>query len=193
VVPPPPAGRPSHLARVGPGAEVECILSRTPERALAARAPLPTTDPGDGRKSGTPLNRHALDVLQYREALEIVARGASSELGGAAVRALTPAVEREAVVAALRPVAEMMSMISGDEGWGLPAIPDLREPLRRLRVEGSVWEAPALHSAGILIVSSRTVRRDLRAHRDRLPLLHAIAETLVDIPRIGRGDQQGDQ
>jgi DNA mismatch repair protein MutS2 len=131
------------------------------------------------------VSAHALAVLEYAGALDLVARNATSDLGAEAVRGLTPDVDPERISTGLRPVAEMMSMVTGDEGWGLPVIPDLREPLRRLRVEGSVWEAPALHSAGVLIVSSRTVRRDLRAHRERLPLLHAIAETLVDIPRIG--------
>jgi DNA mismatch repair protein MutS2 len=131
------------------------------------------------------VSAHALAVLEYAGALDLVARNATSDLGAEAVRGLTPDVDPDRISTGLRPVAEMMSMVTGDEGWGLPVIPDLREPLRRLRVEGSVWEAPALHSAGVLIVSSRTVRRDLRAHRERLPLLHAIAESLVDIPRIG--------
>jgi DNA mismatch repair protein MutS2 len=131
------------------------------------------------------VSAHALAVLEFAGALDLVARNATSDLGAEAVRNFLPDVDSDRISTGLRPVAEMMALITGDEGWGLPVIPDLREPLRRLRVEGSVWEAPALHSAGVLIISSRTVRRDLRVHRERLPLLHAIADTLVDIPRIG--------
>ncbi|MBA2672004.1 MAG: hypothetical protein H0U67_16670, partial [Gemmatimonadetes bacterium] len=85
------------------------------------------------------VSAHALAVLEYAGALDLVARNATSDLGAEAVRDLMPDVDDDRISTGLRPVAEMMSMISGDEGWGLPVIPDLREPLRRLRVEGSVW------------------------------------------------------
>ncbi len=130
------------------------------------------------------MNEHALAVLEFGAALELVARSASSALGADEVRRLRPEVDADRVATALRPVAEMMSLLGGDEGWGLPVIPDVREPLRKLRVEGSVWEAASLQAAGVLIVSSRTVRRELHPQRHRFPLLHAIAEPLVDLPKI---------
>ncbi|CAN5846086.1 endonuclease MutS2 [soil metagenome] len=130
------------------------------------------------------MNPHALQVLEYTDALNVVARNATSDLGAQGIRELTPDIDPQRITAELLPVAEMMTLLAGDEGWGLPVIPDLGEPLRKLRVEGSVWEAPALHLAGVLIVSSRTVRRDLHTHRYRVPLLYSIAETLIDLPRV---------
>ncbi|HEU0299036.1 MAG TPA: hypothetical protein VFR37_06260, partial [Longimicrobium sp.] len=39
------------------------------------------------------MNPHALNVLEYREALDLVARYASSALGAEAVRALAPGAD----------------------------------------------------------------------------------------------------
>src|SRR5690606_24415502 len=75
-------------------------------------------------------------------------------------------------------------VLTRDEGWGLPAIPDLREALKRLRVEGSVLEAEELRGAVVLLTSSRTVRRGLLAQRAQLPLLSAEAEALADLPAV---------
>jgi DNA mismatch repair protein MutS2 len=130
------------------------------------------------------MSEHALEVLEYTAALDLVARNASSDLGAEAVRGLRPDVSADRIASELRPVAEMIALLGGDEGWALPVIPEIREPLRKLRVEGSVWEAPALHAAGVLIVSSRTARRELHPHRDRFPLLHAIAEQLIELPKV---------
>ena len=43
------------------------------------------------------MNRHALEVVQFPEALEVVARYASGALGAAAVRALEPSAALGAV------------------------------------------------------------------------------------------------
>jgi DNA mismatch repair protein MutS2 len=131
-----------------------------------------------------PMNAHALDVLEYAAALDVVARHASSALGAEAVRALWPDTDEHRVATELRPVAEAMALLTGDEGWALPAVPDLREPLHRLRVEGSVWEPASLAAAATLLTSCRTARRDLHPHRDRFPLLWTMAELLVDLPKL---------
>src|SRR5690606_26286369 len=79
---------------------------------------------------------------------------------------------------------EMMTLLAADEGWAMPAIPDLREPLRRLRVEGAVWDGAALREAAILMTSSRTAPRNLRPHAERLPELAAESTALSDFPRL---------
>jgi DNA mismatch repair protein MutS2 len=82
------------------------------------------------------MNPHALNVLEYRDALDIVARYASSALGGDAVRALEPSADLGWIEPELARVDQMRGFLRGDSGWYIPAIPDVRDPLRKLRVEG---------------------------------------------------------
>ncbi|HWK89009.1 MAG TPA: Smr/MutS family protein, partial [Longimicrobium sp.] len=70
--------------------------------------------------------------------------------------------------------------LRGDSGWSVPGIPDVREPLRRLRVEGSVLDGPHLRDVGVLLASSRTTRRAVLGQGDVLPLLRAMAAGLAE-------------
>jgi DNA mismatch repair protein MutS2 len=126
------------------------------------------------------MNSHALNVLEYREALDLVARYASSALGAEAVRALSPSVDRGFIEPELARVEEMRGFLRGGSGWSVPAIPDVREALRRLRVEGSVLEGPQLRDVGVLLASSRTTRRALGQNAGSLPLLALAADGLVE-------------
>jgi DNA mismatch repair protein MutS2 len=136
------------------------------------------------------MNSHALNVLEYGEALRIVSGYASSALGGEAVRALEPSADLGWIEPELARVDQMRSFLRGDTGWYIPAIPDVREPLRRLRVEGSVLDGTHLRDVGTLLASSRSVRRALNAQAAHFPLLARAAAALVDAEKeeaeIGR-------
>lgn len=129
------------------------------------------------------MNPHALAVLEYSEALDLVARHASSALGAEAVRALRPSVDRDWIEPELRRVDEMIALLTREGGWAAVPIPDLRAALARLRVEGSVWEAPALRDAATLLASSRATRRAIGSHEE-LPLLRSLAERLAELPKL---------
>ena len=105
------------------------------------------------------MNRHALDALEFDRVLDIVAGYATSEPGADAVRALLPVPEREAVAHALDHVDEMASWLIRDEAWSPPFIPDIRKPLERLAVVGSMWSEGELVGALRLLGSARAVRR----------------------------------
>ncbi|MGI9181860.1 MAG: endonuclease MutS2 [Longimicrobiaceae bacterium] len=143
------------------------------------------------------MNSHALQVLEHREALDLVARFASSTLGAEAVRALTPSVDRGWIEPELRRVDEMLRFLQRDDRWGVPAVPDLRESLARLRIEGSVWDAPVLRDAGVLLASSRATHQAIRPAAEDFPLLALVAERLVELPRVEEAidraiDEQGE-
>ena len=87
------------------------------------------------------MNPHALAVLEYRDALDRVARHASSELGAEAGRTLEPSSDLGWIVPELERVDEMRAFLGGDSGWSMAPVPDVREAVRRLRVEGSVLVA----------------------------------------------------
>jgi DNA mismatch repair protein MutS2 len=126
------------------------------------------------------MNPHALNVLEYREALDLVARFASSGLGADAVRALTPSADLGFIEPELARVEEMRAFLRGDSGWSVPAIPDVREGLRKLRIEGSVLDGPQLRDVGVLLASSRTTRRAVAQNAGSLPYLSLIAGGLVE-------------
>jgi DNA mismatch repair protein MutS2 len=136
------------------------------------------------------MNQHALKVLEYPQALALVARHASSELGAAAVRALEPSVDRGWIEAELSRVAEMMRVLGEDGGWGMPAVPGVREALPRLRLEGSVLEGPALRGIEVLLTSSSSIRRVFVRRGEALPLLAALAERLVELPKLAEAIAQ---
>src|SRR5690606_22874488 len=123
-------------------------------------------------------------VLGYREALSIVGRMASSALGRAAVEGLSPSTDPGWIADELALVTEMSGLLRRDDGWGLPAIPDLHDAIRRLRVDGSVLEGEELRAASVLLSSSHTVRRSLLGQREQLPRLAAEAEPLADLPSV---------
>jgi DNA mismatch repair protein MutS2 len=136
------------------------------------------------------MNPHTLQVLEFAEALEAVARQAASSLGAQAVRSLRPSAELARVQRELAIVGEMMAILGREGTWPAPAVPDLREPLRRLRVEGSVLEAEALRDVRVLLASSRSARAALLSRAEEFPLLGWLAERLVELKReedaIGR-------
>ena len=127
------------------------------------------------------MNAHALDVLQYREALEVVSGYASSTLGREALRALTPSDARGWAEPELRRVEEMVNFILRSEDWHIPTIPDLRGPLRRLAIDGSVWEARELLDTAELIRSARQLRRSVLRYAEDFPSVAAVVERMAKL------------
>ncbi len=126
------------------------------------------------------MNPHALSVLEYSDALDVVARHATSALGADAVRALEPSVDPGWIEPELARVDEGIRLLRRDEGWAVAAIPDLRQALKRLRLEGSVLEGAEIRAAATLLASSRTTRRSIVPQAEKLPLLAMLAGGLLD-------------
>jgi DNA mismatch repair protein MutS2 len=126
------------------------------------------------------MNPHALNVLEYRDALDIVARYASSALGAEAVRALEPSADLGWIEPELARVDQMRGFLRGDSGWYIPAIPDVRDPLRKLRVEGSVLDGTQLRDVATLLASSRVTRRAIQGQAAAFPLLAMLGNALVE-------------
>jgi DNA mismatch repair protein MutS2 len=125
------------------------------------------------------MNRHALDALEFDRVLDIVAGYATSEPGADAVRALVPVPDREAVAHALDHVDEMVSWLIRDEGWSPPFIPDIRKPLERLAVGGSIWSESELVGALRLLAAARAVRRSILPQSSQFQRLADLASGLL--------------
>ena len=130
------------------------------------------------------MSGHALEVLEFERVLERVARRASSELGRARVRALRPSFDRDEIVRELGRVAATVRFQEERPDWGLGSIPDVREPLRRLAVEGAVFDPLELHRVGELLSTSRLLRLELLQREAGVPELQHIADGLVDLLQL---------
>ena len=130
------------------------------------------------------MNSHALSVLQYPEALQVVASYASSTLGADAVRSLTPAASQNWIETELRRVDEMAALLLRAEPWVMPTIPDVRAALRKLSVEGSALDGVELRDSALLLRSSKEVRTVVLRTRSAAPLLAELAEPLATLEKI---------
>lgn len=126
------------------------------------------------------MSDHALGVLEFERALARVAERASSEPGRRRIRALSPCSEREDVARELGRVRATMRFVEERPEWGMPPVPDIEDPLRRLRVAGAVLEAAELHALGVLLGSSRALGSALE-HTSVGPELESVRAALVDM------------
>lgn len=83
------------------------------------------------------MNSHALGVLEFSAALDLVAGFASSPLGAERVRSFTPRTDRAWIEREHARVAAMRSLSEGDAAWHPQQIFDIRPAVSRLRVEGA--------------------------------------------------------
>lgn len=133
------------------------------------------------------MNAHGLAVLEYPDALAVVARYATSEPGREAVLALRPSDAAAWIDEELRRVEQTSSFLLRNEGWGMPAVPDLRRPLEELGAEGSVWAGTVLRDAGTLLRSSAYVRRTVLRYSEDYPRL---ADRLGDLIRLEKEEER---
>src|SRR6185369_1035131 len=101
----------------------------------------------------------------------------------AAVRALEPSDVLSVVDAELQRVEQMLLFLQRAESWEAPALPDLRGQLRKLLVEGSVWDPGPLRDLATVLESSRSTRSAIQKQREAYPLLTETAQHLVELPQ----------
>ncbi len=111
------------------------------------------------------VNTHALAVLEFPRVLDVVADRASSVLGAVAVRALRPRTDREWLALEHARVQAMRAALSAEGGWSPEPIPDARQGLVRLRLEGAALDGAQLTAIAILLRSSRRTQSALRDPR----------------------------
>jgi DNA mismatch repair protein MutS2 len=126
------------------------------------------------------MNEHALHVLQFADALDIVAGHAGSDLGAQAVRALLPSDVFAVVDHELRSVDQMLGLLLRASDWVVPRIPDTRRAIRVLGMDGSVLEPKQLRELSDLADSAHETRRVVQSHREHFPLVAEIGARLHD-------------
>jgi len=129
------------------------------------------------------MSEHALSVLDFPRALELVAGHATSEAGRDAVLSLRPRTDRHWLEVELGRITETGSLIESLDPWAPPAIPDCAEALARLGLDGSVLEAVELYLVGGLLASSGDLALPLLAHRADFPALGFLSDRLHRDPQ----------
>jgi DNA mismatch repair protein MutS2 len=130
------------------------------------------------------VNAHALEVLEFRKALALVAERATSSLGRAAVERLEPSSDLPQIRHELARVASVMALIDEVPDLALPPIPDVHDAIERLAVEGSVLEPVELFGVATLLRSARTLARVFRERPAVDPILTDIDERLMEQPEL---------
>lgn len=135
------------------------------------------------------MNAHALGILEFPRLLDLVADRATSAPGVARVRALTPSADVAFLEAEHRRVAAVRSLTAADAPWAPEPVPELAGPVRRLRVEGSVWSAPELAAGAQLLRSARRTRESLRDER-RPAVARAVLAPFADRMIVAKVDEE---
>jgi DNA mismatch repair protein MutS2 len=130
------------------------------------------------------VNAHALEVLEFSKALALVAERATSTLGRAAVERLEPSADLTWIRGELARVAATMALVDEVPDLVLPPIPDVRDAVERLGVDGSVLEAAELFRVATLLRSSRTLASVLRKRPGSDPHLAHIRDRLIELPDL---------
>ena len=125
------------------------------------------------------MNRHALAVLEFPRVLEELADRARSELGAERLRASLPSRDRGWIEREHARVAAVRSLRGSDNPWHPEPVPDLRQPLERLRVAGLAWNPADLYAALQVLRSARRTRDVLRDEK-RPAAARAILAPFVD-------------
>src|SRR3569833_3595271 len=125
------------------------------------------------------MNTHAHSILEFPRVLDVVAGFASSDLGGARVRAFTPRTDKSWLESEHSRVAATRSAIQGGEPWSPGPTPDLMQPLARLRVLGSMWTGVELMGAATLLRTSRRTQAQLRDAK-RAASVRAVLAPIID-------------
>ncbi|MGH7518013.1 MAG: endonuclease MutS2 [Gemmatimonadales bacterium] len=149
----------------------------------------------EGPTAGTPSSLagaaalEALDTIELPAVLAIVAGHAAGPLGAERVRARRPTADLGWIHQELARVGEVAALFRNADGLLAEPVPDVRQALSRLRVEGSVLDGTELLGIGRVLGAGRAVHADLTRVA---PQASRSAELLCELPdrRLDRRIEQ---
>ena len=149
-------------------------------------------------EGGTPsslpenMSSDALETIELGAVLELVAACAAGPLGGERVRDRRPNTDLDWIRAELNRVEEVAALFRKGDGLLAEPIPDVREALARLRVQGSVLDGVELAALLRLLAAARAVHDDLRRVAEAAPLSAALLRPFPEKGLIRRLEQSVD-
>ncbi len=137
-------------------------------------------------QGGTPLPlpadqaADALDTIEFRSVLELVAGHAAGPLGAARVLSRWPTADVGWIREELARVGEVAGLFRRGDALLVEPIPDVARALGLLRIEGSVLEGVELARVQRVLAASRVVHADLRRVAETAPLAAELGRPLPD-------------
>ena len=132
----------------------------------------------------SPLPEHqsadALETIEFRPVLELIAAHAVCPLGAARIRARRPTDDLSWIGAELDRVAEVAGLFRRGDHLLAEPIPDVSAAVARLRIQGSVLEGVEFAALLGVFVAARLVHDDLRRIRETAPLAAELIRALPD-------------
>ncbi len=119
----------------------------------------------------------AATALEWTRVLDAVALSARSSMGVARCRALPLETELEAARARLRETAEMVALSESLDPFPALSFPDIRVVLGRA-VKGATLETVELRDVSLALAVMEEARRYLARHREAVPALADLGQTL---------------
>jgi len=129
----------------------------------------------------TPADRAAaLAALELGAVLDVVAGHAAGAHAASLLRALTPTTDHDWVTEELALVGELLALRRRGDTVEVPAVPDLRGALARLRVDGGVLELSQLVEVQRVLAGGRIIVAELGRVAERAPRLAALRVSVPD-------------
>lgn len=153
-------------------------MRSAPSRADAIRPfPFATVDVSQPFLSD-PLTLDALDTIEFRAVLDLVAAFAAGETGAERVRQFRPSADLAWVTAEIALVEEVTALFRRGDRIEAEPVPSLDLALKRLRIEGSVLDPVDLTAVAQLLSAAHRVRDELQRVRENAPRAAALAVAL---------------
>jgi len=127
----------------------------------------------------TSYNCHALQVLEYDRAREIVAAHADSEEGRAYISAVFPASDSTEVSGLLREVDEFMTALRFDDAVPSTAVHNIRKLFTLFRIEGYNLGTENIVAVADNLECARRIREYFEERAEKYPVLWDIAQFLT--------------
>ena len=109
------------------------------------------------------MNDQAFKTLEYHQLLELVKRGAQTEMGRAHITALTPVGDIEELRRELSAVSECVSLRNRGVNWSFSEFADPTETISRLRIEGNSLDSLAILETARLCEQALSARSAILA------------------------------
>lgn len=112
-----------------------------------------------------------LEALEFATVLDVIAGHAAGELAAARIRDLRPHDDLSRIHDDLARVGELLALLRRADAPEVPAVPDLRGALARLRVDGGVLELGDLLAIRRTLTAGRTIATELERVAEWAPRL----------------------
>lgn len=121
-----------------------------------------------------------LETLEFPVVLDVVAGHAAGALGAADLRRRRPSTDQDGITRELALVGELLGVLRRGDGIDVPAVPELRGAVARLRLDGAVLELGELAAVRQTVTVGRTILAELDRLADSCPRVAALRVPAVD-------------